>query len=573
MKEAHGGWAAQDGPASGDPALFTPGAGADEARQARRPAGHVTRGEWLWAGFAALAILALSEIPNALGIVYPAPGLQFSGITVNVSDNFTYLSAMQQGADGAWLFSMAYTTQPGPGTLLKIVYVLAGRLVGVLGLPVIAGYHLLFAAGTLAMSLSTYWFIALFVHSLRRRRFAWLLVEAGGGLSWVMGLATGGSWLLATPPDFFSPEAFTSLAVLYHLPHLLIARAGLLAGLRLLIVALERGSLRRAMSAGFLWLLASLALPFEPFVIGALTGTYLVALGVKRRGWPWKEIRLSLAAGAWLVPWVAYLGWLLLADPRAAAWNEQNIAYSPPLAYYLAAFALHLFAAAFAVSRARREERRLWLLVWIIAAPLWIYLPFKLQRRLVEGVQVPLSILAAIGLGRLQVAVTRHRPRLRNLLPAMFLAALLPTNLIVFLGTLQSVRSVEPPAYYPDGAAAVASWLELNADGADVWSSPRTGELLPGLASVHVDVGHKVETPDYAVRAAQAGAFYRAAATDAERRALLAAAHIEYVVYGPYERALARGEAPFAIEHVGYLEPVFRAGEWALYRVQDVQAR
>jgi hypothetical protein len=83
---------------------------------------------------------------------------------------------------------------------------------------------------------------------------------------------------------------------------------------------------------------------------------------------------------------------------------------------------------------------------------------------------------------------------------------------------------------------------------------------------MRVYLGHDPETPQVADRQRAVARFYAAGTPDAERRALLAAGRIDFVLLGAYERALAPGGA-FDAARAPYLREVFREGTWAIYAV------
>ncbi|MEA3377948.1 MAG: hypothetical protein U9R72_17310, partial [Chloroflexota bacterium] len=131
------------------------------------------------------------------------------------------------------------------------------------------------------------------------------------------------------------------------------------------------------------------------------------------RGLPWGRAALAGIAVVISAPIVVYSGWRFMSHPVYWAWGAQNQILSPHPLHYVAAYGVPLALAAFAVGDAWRSKRPAWLaLAWVGVVPLLVYLPFNLQRRLVEGVQVPLSLLAAKGLARItnyKLQITNHK--------------------------------------------------------------------------------------------------------------------------------------------------------------------
>jgi hypothetical protein len=536
------------------------------------PIRRVAPSEWRWVLAATLVLLGLVELPALVAVRQAAPDAVFSGFLFNVQDGNSYLAKMQAGAHGAWLLQIPHTTEPHQPVPLFVFHLLLGRAAGALGLGLPLAYHLAgWLAGALMLAV-TYRFVALFLGTVALRRLAWLLVAAGGGLSWLGLAAAGVNWVQGEPLDLYSPEAFASLALIYTLPHLALARAGLLGGLTLLIGAVERGRVREALLAAGVWLATALIVPLYVVVMAAVTIAYAAALGLRARPLPRRAVALALVAVAWTPPVSAYIAWIFRADAVLASWSAQSNIYSPAPIYYAAAYGLPALLALAGLPWALRARRRWWLLAWLAVIPLLVTLPVNFQRRLLEGVQVALAILAVAGLAVLGARLARRAARRRQLLRAAVLGALLPTNLLLLATAFATAVGGAEPAFHPRGLVSTAGWLERNAPGGHVLSSFATGNALPALAYVRTYIGHEAETPDIAARQAAVRRFYQATTPDAERRALLAAGTIDYVVFGPAERALGEPEAgatrgAFDPAGAAYLEPVYTEGEWRLYRV------
>jgi len=373
--------------------------------------------------------LVITSIPYVLGATLATESRIFGGFVYAVEDGYSYLAKMRQGAEGSWLFHIAYTPEPHIGTLFFPFHLLLGKVAALLPGPknnltarmvwVYHGARVVFGLGLL---LTVYRFLASFTEDLAVRRLAWLMVTFGGGLGWLLVALGHPDWLGSTPLDFILPEGFTFL-VLYAFPHIALARSLLLWGILFLLRAWE-GCLKsevrsldhasritqhatrithHAALAGGVWLLMGLIVPFYVAVAWAVTGAAWVALGLRAGpavGRPWPTAGLhcesTLVAGvaglAVLIsaPIVAYSAWAFTSDPVYATWATQNRILSPHPLHYLAAYGVLLVLAAFAARDAWREEGRGWFpLAWVGVVPVLVYLPFNLQRRLVEGVQFP----------------------------------------------------------------------------------------------------------------------------------------------------------------------------------------
>jgi hypothetical protein len=544
----------------------------------RRPAVGVQRREWQWVLAGAVLVLALTSIPYVAGWEAAAgnPELTFGGFVIGVEDGNSYLAKMAQGARGHWLFRIVYTSEPHDGVLFFLFHILLGKGAALLpgpaaALPVrlIWVYHLsrlICGLGLLAM---VYRFVAEFLPTVPLRRLAWLMVALGGGLGWLL-LALGlGDWLGSPPLDFILPEGFTFLTVFF-LPHVALGRMLLLGGMLVWLKGAERladGELNpwAGIWAGPIWLLMGLIVPFYPAVAGVVVGATLLAWWAAEQRFPSRRVRLSLIAGLIAAPAVLYSAWVFVTDPVMKGWAAQNLILSPPVPHYLAAYLLPglLAAGGAAWVWRRRPGRRYWLLVaWVLAVPLLLYAPFNLQRRLIEGYQVPLCTLAVLGADRaiwprLGRRVSRPWP-----LAAGLLLLLIPSSLVLVAGSTLAVMATESPIFHVSEEVAVAAWLTENApEGALVVSDYGSGNFLPGWAPVRSYYGHGPETIEFATKKENVLRFYAAETDDGWRRSFLAANGVRYVLEGPAERALGGFQPADAV----YLRPVYRKGDWALY--------
>ncbi|OQY19501.1 MAG: hypothetical protein B6I34_09515 [Anaerolineaceae bacterium 4572_32.1] len=493
----------------------------------------VTRQEWRWVLFLSLTALVVTCLPYLLGWSLETSERLFGGCIFLADDCYSYLAKMQRAAQGEWLLQMPYTSEPHAKTLIYVFYVLLGKLVALTGLSPVAIYHVMRVLLGLGLLLTVYRFLAAFTEQIVVRRLTWLMVTFGGGLGWLLVALGQSSWLGAPPLDFYLPEGFAFL-VLLGFPHLAAAQSLLLWGLLFLLKTWrEYPNPKHVALTGFLWLLMGLIIPFYVPVAWAVMGAAWLALALRRKSVLWQE---GLAAGAVALisaPIVAYSAWIFTHDRVYATWAAQNLILSPHPLHYLAAYGVPLVLAALAVRDAWRDEGPAWLpLAWVAVVPVLVYLPFNLQRRLVEGVQVPLSLLAAWGAARL------WRSRRRWLVVAL-LATMLPTSLILLAGSSGWMLARPAPVFRDSAEITALDWLaERVAPDNVVLTAYDTGTYLPVRAGARAFLGHGLETVDADEKEALVVRFFDVTATDSWRQQLLEKHDVDYVFWGPSERAL-----------------------------------
>jgi hypothetical protein len=563
--------------------------------------GKITRNEWRWPAIFAALVMVLTSVPYLAAGARQTDQWRFGGFLFGVEDGNSYIANMGQGARGAWLFTLPYSSEPQPGALIYTFYLALGHLAGPSHDAQVLAFQAARLAGGWAMLLVSYRFLAEFLPRVKQRRLALALVAGGGGLGWLLVLSGHAQFLGSLPVDFISPEAFSFLD-LYGLPHLAVARGLFLLGL----LAHARG---RPVWAGLALLALSLIQPLYVLVAWAILGVD-VGLGwlLQRTGADaLADVKDLIVSGLISSPLVLYTTVILSFDPVLKPWLAQNRLPSPHPIHYVLAYGVYLLlgvwgwralthvAAKQEVIEAQRAKRasaepgagrkypryawrrinpatpegvsnRLYRLrlarlvgAWVVVTPFLLYAPLSTQRRLVEGFQLPLVILAVWGL---TVALRRWR---YWLLPVT-LSLTLPTAVLLLASGVAGTLQPAEPVYRPAAELEMFGWLSAQAASGQVaLSAYDTGNVLPAYTPLTAYIGHGPETVNLAAKAPRVTAFYQAATSEADRRQLLADGRVTWVVFGPAERKL--GDFDPAPAAIGYLHEEFSTGDYAVYRV------
>jgi hypothetical protein len=398
---------------------------------------------------------------------------------------------------------------------------------------------------------STYQFAGIFLRSVVWRRWVTILASVGGGLGWVLVLFGASDWLGSLPLEFFSPETFGFLSI-YGLPHLILARAAWLAAASWYL-ADEKG-----WRAGFALLVAGIVHP--PLLlpaVAAATAHQISLMGMGRNSSVWfrRLVRLLIPS----VPLVGYLGWSILTDPYLQAWAEQNVIRSPHPVHYLVAYGALVPAAVLGARRLLRERSStgLFPVSWVIIAPGLAYAPLELQRRLTDGVWVVLLILAALGI---EGASRMRRRQFRMLLSTL----LLPSTALLLAFGIRVARAPGEPVFRDGHEIAAFATLRAEApQGSTVLAAFETGNAVPAWAPVRVVAGHGPETVGLAEILPRIASFYGATLTEDERSSFLISHSVDFVFWGPRERALG----DFSPGESACLESIFSESGYELFRV------
>jgi hypothetical protein len=508
----------------------------------------------------------------------------------NPIDGNSYLAKMFQGWRGDWRFTLPYTADPGRGAFLFLFYLALGHLTRLIGAPLVLIFHAARLVSILVMLVALQRFLGAVLPEQRSRDTALLLAVLGSGLGWV-----------ALPfnsftSDFWVAEAYPFLSA-YANPHFPLGTA-------LLLLILMPDLVETTGSAhdfkdllhhhwprlGFL-MLVSLALsaiaPFGVVIALIVLGAVWVWALLERRTGSEPARRIEWFAGGRFVtvalgglPLLAYSVWITYTHPVLRIWNEQNQTPAPPFWDLLVSFSPLILLAVLGGWRLLKERgwREIageggveatqvypdtsgWTgwripLVWAALTLVLIYIPLNVQRRFLMGYTIPLAALAPPAL----VWLARGRRRNYRVLLAFVVLLMLPTNLLILLSGQQAAQVYDPAVYVYRSEIQAFDWLQREVPpGSLVLSSPQTGLLIPAYTGLNVLYGHPFETA-HATEQRQAVTDFFSAGIDAIPQAAFLEEHgIDYVFYGPRERALG------GVQMDDRLDLVYQDGSTVIY--------
>jgi hypothetical protein len=418
---------------------------------------------------------------------------RFTGILFNPLDGASYLAKMRQGWEGSWLYTLAFTDAPGPGAFLFTYYLFLGHIARWFGLSLIVTYHAARVIGTMVFLLTAWESIGRLGLTLRARTIAWSTILVGSGFGWAFaltGIATSDLWIAEFIPFLgmlTSAHFPLAMALSLLLPVEIVAPGNRFTVFRYLGIVFAAGALAILQPFAILPLMLALAgwTAWSRWRLGRFPQDALVKLAL-------------VCAGAG--PFALYDLWVVRTLPAFAAWAAQNQTPSPPVWDVALSFGpFGLIVGFFFVRWAFRKEPilmpenpRLFLIFWVFAMLLLMYLPISLQRRMTLGGFVPVAILAAPSLERWLCTPTLH---MRRLLIGLLILPL--SNLIVLAAMTRAIQTRDPNFFLSPGQSAAVDWLSIHATPGDVvLAPPELSRWIPGMTGLRVVYGHPMETPD-----------------------------------------------------------------------------
>ncbi|MBI5961082.1 MAG: hypothetical protein HY866_20250 [Chloroflexi bacterium] len=523
--------------------------------------GTISRQEWRRVMIFASGFMLITLIPYLIGWLSAGSRWEFGGFLFGADDGYSYLAKMRLGARGDWLFTIRYTAEAHDGALLFLPYILLGRLTSFFvasdnpDLPTALAitFHMARMFFGFALILVSYRFVAVFLRRPGTRMLALVLITLGGGFGWLLGLLGLGDLFDTLPVDFIVPEGYTFL-ILFGLPHLALARCAMLIGFLLLFRGLQtpgdgRGWLRWSIFAGLCWIVMGLCVPFYIAVVYLVLGCWGLAVWLRTRQFPWPLLWRAVIAALVVLPLLIYSTLVFATNEVMGQWSSQNTLPSPHPLHYVFGYVVLAIPAVAALRWAWKKGDlpshfpHVLLAVWVVVMPMVVYLPINVQRRLAEGVIVPLAILAAAGL-RLMAPHRRQWRRARVIMVAL----VVPTAILFWLGGTFNALNPHRPLFHPENELAAMDALNRAVPrDSVVLSLKETGNYLPVRTDLIAYVGHGPETIHADEKEELVAQFFAGELDETARNDLLK--DVDYVFFGLLEQ-----------EKSGTLDPAWAQG-------------
>ncbi len=524
---------------------------------------------------AALVVASIGLIPPLVAMwSAKQQGLQWTGRQYLSPGDFTvYLSYISQAKNGHLFFeNWASSEQLTP--VFNILWLKVGWLAWFLRLSPLAAYHVARTLLIFPLAAVAYCALAYVFRRSHERVIGFLafMFASGVGLYAAPFLqimrpsAAAYQW----PIDFWVAESNAFMTMLYS-PHFVASLMLIIAVALLLLLALDAESPEYGAWAGIVALVLFQFHPFHAptlYVIAFLSLLLRTRLNGIRIG-QWIAVALFYAFSA---PSVAYYYWLTHWSPNAAFMLQNNVTTTPNLLHVVLGLGIVVPLAAFGWFKSRDEkslslEHRQFFAAWTIAQFAMIYSPLVFQRRLIEGLQFPLTVLAVPAvLAFVNAPVIRKR---LNALSVGFLAIalFLPST---FSTVVRSVAASSPANdndaifFLSHDESSVLAWVR-NESPSDtvVLCTLGTGNDVMGSGERRVYVGHWANTVNLPAKLDEVTDFF-ARMSDDERRAFAKAHGITEVIVGPRERALGGA----SLREPGFTRQ-FVSGEYSVYSLND----
>ncbi|MCP4536088.1 MAG: hypothetical protein GY832_02980 [Chloroflexi bacterium] len=538
--------------------------------------------EFRFVGLVVLVVLLATSLPYAFASLTTPSDQHFMGFAFNTSDHAQYL-AWYKEFQTSFSISNTLTPEPNPEIFFNLLWFALGRLGLYTGWSYIVVYQIFrWAAGAFFLGM-IYVFSALFFPGVRKRRIAFLITSLGSGLGWILVVL---KYALAAdevpfPLDVYVAEGNSFFCVMAY-PHFAEAAGLILLVLGLLLVGERRGELRYAVLAGLSAHFLGWQHGYDLLIVWGVPCAYAGVKWLIERQWPDYWFKAMLITGLLSWPPVLYSVLLTRLSPIweiiLAQFSNAGV-FTPNLFHIFILMGLPLILAILTLFWLARGQVKnglveqsptrgyLFLAVWFVAGWALSYVPTDFQIHMLNSWQVPIGILATIGL------CDHVAPRLtkrwslgqsQKIVSGIFLLLIVLTNVYLLLWRSLDLNRHEYPYFLHRNDVVAIEWLGANTPvDAIVLSSYDVGRYIPGLSGRSAFLGHWAQTVNFFDKRDRVSRFFDAQTNDVDRLETLQTFGVDYVLYGPAERMLGSYDPDLAL----YLDPVFSTPQVIVYRV------
>ncbi len=535
------------------------------------------------AGLAVLLAIAESAVPE---------GRIFSGFLVNNLDAWSYRAyANYYRYSRGLAIDNPWAVEPHPPAFINLTWLVIGRLMAI-GVPFRVCWHAMQAIGSCLLLFSL---LALIRRLTPRRDTAWtafLLCAFGSGFGWLVAWIDPKFFLRQEllSIDLYQTDAFPALAY-WNMPHQPLSWA-MLAAICLLMHKTFSGEGRRwAVAAGVVALAMGFVRPYHFItILPVMTCWWLIIFLHRGRASLRYLLDLGILAGG-MIPGLFYYGVLIRRAPNFAhVWLESSFNPRTPVLPFLLGFGIFIPLALFGLWKSRgklrnMDERTSMVAGWLLVQILLVFgTPFTFSPHLIEGLLIPLSILAAGGFLeiRRRISARTGTPVLgdgnsdsRVPIPWAWIIALvvfvLPSTIFFARHQLRELQDnrlgpfTESPVSISRKSLEAIQFLDRQAGNAFplVMSVMDVGIVLPALARVRAFISGINCVKDRDKKLDYTYFLYSRASTVSDWLWALESYPIDYVWWGPDEDLYGRPRPPDS----PIMRRVFDNGEVTVYQV------
>ena len=520
-----------------------------------------------------IILIVITSLPILYGYLI-AGNLYYNGLHIfSPLDGSVYYSYIQQIKEGKILLDDLFTNEAGGLKLFNILWLIVGLIARILQLSPALAYQLSRIILIPVFLVSFYKFVSYILENVSfcRKKLCLLYSIFATGVGGLSILLFGNRFFNNNPIDLQVPES-SSFLTLFYSPHFIASLTMIILIFYFFLRAIEKNKLIFGVWSGFLALILFNFHPFFVPMIYSVLLVYLVVLFIWQKRLELKKIGIYLLLVLISIPSVGYYFYLLIINPALRDKAAQNVCLTPAGAVFFVSYGFGLLLALIAClylldNKKLLNFKNLLLLVWFWLGIVLIYGPFNFQRRLTEGLQIPLTILAFIGLMVVYdylKAKSRLVLDLKYVFIPIFIVLFCFSNFMVYIWDFKYLNLKPPVIFINSQVKQALEWYKAQTDLSQTLLSARlVGNYTPGLVGRRVFWGHDVETVNFQTKKSQVEWFFRDNSEDFLKEEFLKSQMISFIFYSSEEKNMGT----FDPAKKDYLQQIYKNNEAAVYEV------
>lgn len=441
-------------------------------------------------------ILLATSSPQVIGWFLKKDKYFLSIPICNSADTVSHLSWIKQGEKCNILFKNKYTTEEQKRVVFHPLFLSWGKLARIFNFspPQIFILSRIFSAMFLLVVI--YLLISFITNDKFIRKVSFALISFSSGL---------GSWLVVLkifypaedivnpnyPLDLWCPEAITFLGI-YISPLIIFSLSLIIIIFLLYLLALKNKNYIFLLSAGILNSLLGLIHPYDIFITTSVIAFYSIYLVLFEKNK--NTLLYTLIFIILTLPVIYYHYFCLTVNPMFKLWLSSP-RLSPTLLSIILGYGFLIPFAAISIIRKKTSQG--FLLIWIITICIIIFLPISFQRRLIEGLHIPLCLISAPAIISLSKRYfTDYKKAIR-----LFIILVSFTNISILISDIKEYKKVEFPYYIEKEIIEGFDFLDKNTKESDIilplfavddliLTSYPIGNLIPAYSGNFTYLGH-----------------------------------------------------------------------------------
>ncbi|MFH1564693.1 MAG: hypothetical protein ABIC82_02465 [bacterium] len=569
---------------------------------------NISKNEWGFVFLLTLVAAIITTIPYLYGYFSAPKGKIYNGMhMLTPGDIYVYFSYLEQTAQGSYLFKNLFTSETTM-PVFNIFWLVVGFFGKFFNLNHIATFQLARILLVPPCVISLYFLISYFFDSksIRKAVIVFTLFSSGFGAWATLLLAdyVNNKTLFYWPMDLWTPEHNVFLT-LYHSPHLIASLILIVLIFLFFLKATDENRYKYSILAG---LCGMLLIQFHPFHLPTIIlvptfyilikfllkkteleeTEHLMGRSVSKRVINWQDIKHLCIMLAITSPSALYYVWLINFDWATRLRALQNHCYTPRFFVVLISYGgliifgsigillslKYFYNKKYPISNITHlisENNLLFLIIWAATQFSLIFMPFRFQRRLTEGLQIPLVFFTIIAIVYLKEKFKKSPLNIffnKFSLIIIFILGFTISNFFVLKIDMEYFAEKNELFYFDKQQIESYKFLKNEMSGGEViLSGLINGNAIPEVAGRKVYFGHvNVETLYYDSKLAYVKWFFKNNINDEKKINFLRQNNIKYIYYSKYEKELGG----FNPAEKNYAEKIYSNDFAVIYKIKNL---